>query len=97
MALYEEHLSRNHTSDTNVFKRSALALSMVFLLIELQVRQYKRFVSNLPLTNLTSFLTQRAMELEGVVFCFANSLQFKSKVYGDLWNYIETGTDANPR
>ena len=49
------------------------------------------------LTSLTTFLTQRAMELEGVAFCFANSLQFESKVYGDLWNCMETGTDANPR
>lgn len=40
MALCEEHLSRNHTSDTIVFQRSALALSMVFLQIELQLRDY---------------------------------------------------------
>jgi hypothetical protein len=46
---------------------------------------------------MTTFLTQRAMELEGVAFCFANSLQLESKVYGDLWNCMETGTDANPR
>lgn len=46
---------------------------------------------------MTTFLTQRAMELERVAFCFANSLQSESKVYGDLWNCMETGTEANPR
>ena len=51
--------------------------------------------SQLFLTNMTTLLTQRAMELEGVAFCFANSNQFESKVYGDLWNYMETDTEEN--
>lgn len=46
---------------------------------------------------MTTFLTQRAMELEGIALHFAISLQSKSKIHGDLRNCMENGTVANPR